>query len=52
MAERIVYLHGVPHSGAMWQPFVERTDGGAPDLPGFGSTDSAVIDRVSDFLAC
>ena len=39
MAERIVYLHGVPHSGAMWQPFIERMGGDAPDLPGFGSTD-------------
>jgi pimeloyl-ACP methyl ester carboxylesterase len=39
MAERIVYLHGVPHSGEMWQPFIERIGGVAPDLPGFGSTD-------------
>jgi pimeloyl-ACP methyl ester carboxylesterase len=39
MAERIVYLHGAPQSGAMWQPFTERTGGDAPDLPGFGSTD-------------
>jgi pimeloyl-ACP methyl ester carboxylesterase len=57
MAERIVYLHGVPHSGEMWQPFIERIGGIAPDLPGFGSTDRpwfekpAVIDRVSAFLA-
>lgn len=36
MAESIVYLHGVPHSGDMWRPFVERTGGIAPDLPGFG----------------
>src|SRR3954469_9264830 len=36
MAERIVYLHGVPESGDMWKPFVERTGGDAPDLPGFG----------------
>jgi pimeloyl-ACP methyl ester carboxylesterase len=39
MAERIVYLHGVPQSGEMWQPFIERTGGVAPDLPGFGSTE-------------
>jgi pimeloyl-ACP methyl ester carboxylesterase len=39
MAERIVYLHGVPQSGEMWAPFVERTGGDAPDLPGFGTTD-------------
>jgi len=32
----VVYLHGVPESGAMWQPFLERTGGLAPDLPGFG----------------
>jgi pimeloyl-ACP methyl ester carboxylesterase len=38
MAERIVYLHGVPHSGEMWQPFIARTGGVAPDLPGFGSS--------------
>jgi pimeloyl-ACP methyl ester carboxylesterase len=39
MAERIVYLHGVPESGAMWRPFVERTGGDAPDMPGFGGSD-------------
>jgi pimeloyl-ACP methyl ester carboxylesterase len=39
MAERIVYLHGVPESGDMWKPFVERTGGDAPDLPGFGRSD-------------
>jgi pimeloyl-ACP methyl ester carboxylesterase len=39
MAERIVYLHGVPESGDMWRPFVERTGGDAPDMPGFGRTD-------------
>jgi pimeloyl-ACP methyl ester carboxylesterase len=39
MAERIVYLHGVPQSGEMWRPFVEKTGGDAPDLPGFGSSD-------------
>jgi pimeloyl-ACP methyl ester carboxylesterase len=38
MAERIVYLHGVPESGEMWRPFVERTGGDAPDLPGFGKS--------------
>jgi pimeloyl-ACP methyl ester carboxylesterase len=59
MAERIVYLHGVPHSGARWQPFIERTGGLAPDLPGFGSADKPawpwfekpdVIGRVAAFL--
>jgi pimeloyl-ACP methyl ester carboxylesterase len=32
----VLYLHGVPDSGAMWEPFLERTGGLAPDLPGFG----------------
>jgi len=32
----ILYVHGVPHSGEMWQPFLARTGGVAVDLPGFG----------------
>ncbi len=32
----ILYVHGVPQSGAMWEPFLARTGGLAPDLPGFG----------------
>ena len=32
----VLYLHGVPNSGEMWRPFLERTGGVAPDLPGFG----------------
>jgi pimeloyl-ACP methyl ester carboxylesterase len=39
MAERIVYLHGVPESGDMWRAFVARTGGDAPDLPGFGRSE-------------
>jgi pimeloyl-ACP methyl ester carboxylesterase len=39
MAERIVYLHGVPESGDMWRPFVARTGGDAPDMPGFGRSE-------------
>ena len=35
----ILYLHGVPTSGADWVPFLERTGGYAPDLPGFGRSD-------------
>jgi pimeloyl-ACP methyl ester carboxylesterase len=31
-----LYVHGVPNSGALWLPFLERTGGVAPDLPGFG----------------
>ena len=32
----VLYLHGVPTSGEDWRPFLERTGGIAPDLPGFG----------------
>jgi pimeloyl-ACP methyl ester carboxylesterase len=35
----ILYLHGVPSSGSDWLPFLERTGGFAPDLPGFGRSD-------------
>src|SRR4051794_21220426 len=35
----IVYLHGVPNSSSYWMPFLERTGGYAPDLPGFGTSD-------------
>jgi len=38
MAQSIVYVHGVPNSGVEWKPFVERTGGIAPDLPGFGES--------------
>ena len=33
---RILYLHGVPSASFDWLPLLERTGGGAPDLPGFG----------------
>ncbi len=32
----ILYLHGVPTHSHDWLPFLERTGGIAPDLPGFG----------------
>ena len=35
----VVYLHGVPTDGSDWLPFLERTGGYAPDLPGFGRSD-------------
>lgn len=35
-ATRILYLHGVPTASWDWIPFLERTGGVAPDLPGFG----------------
>jgi pimeloyl-ACP methyl ester carboxylesterase len=34
----ILYLHGVPDAGELWTPFLARTGGIAPDLPGFGSS--------------
>lgn len=33
-----LFVHGVPDEGSMWAPFLERTGGIAPDLPGFGET--------------
>jgi pimeloyl-ACP methyl ester carboxylesterase len=32
----VVYVHGNPTSSDDWLPFLERTGGIAPDLPGFG----------------
>ncbi len=32
----VLYLHGVPDTAQLWRPFLERTGGVAPDLPGFG----------------
>jgi pimeloyl-ACP methyl ester carboxylesterase len=34
----VLYLHGVPTSSSDWIPFLERTGGVAPDLPGFGKS--------------
>jgi pimeloyl-ACP methyl ester carboxylesterase len=34
----ILYLHGVPTHSNDWIPFLERTGGIAPDLPGFGKS--------------
>jgi len=34
----VLYLHGVPDAGDLWDPFLERTGGVAPDLPGFGGS--------------
>jgi pimeloyl-ACP methyl ester carboxylesterase len=31
-----LYLHGVPNNSDDWLPFLARTGGVAPDLPGFG----------------
>jgi pimeloyl-ACP methyl ester carboxylesterase len=37
----VLYLHGIPMSGDDWIPFLERTGGIAPDLPGFGRSSKA-----------
>ena len=34
----ILYVHGVPTASWDWLPFLERTGGIAPDLPGFGAS--------------
>jgi pimeloyl-ACP methyl ester carboxylesterase len=34
----VLYVHGVPTGSWDWIPFLERTGGIAPDLPGFGSS--------------
>jgi pimeloyl-ACP methyl ester carboxylesterase len=48
----VLYLHGVPTSGSDWLPFLERTGGIAPDLPGFGrSGKSAGFDYSIDGYA-
>jgi pimeloyl-ACP methyl ester carboxylesterase len=35
-APPVLYLHGAPSSSDDWLPFLARTGGIAPDLPGFG----------------
>ena len=35
----ILYLHGVPAGSWEWEPFLRRTGGLAPSLPGFGESD-------------
>jgi pimeloyl-ACP methyl ester carboxylesterase len=37
----VVYVHGVPNTSVQWRPFLERTGGLAPDLPGFGASAKA-----------
>jgi pimeloyl-ACP methyl ester carboxylesterase len=34
----ILYVHGVPTASWDWEPFLARTGGVAPDLPGFGNS--------------
>jgi pimeloyl-ACP methyl ester carboxylesterase len=45
----VLYLHGVPTASWDWMPFLERTGGVAPDLPGFGrSAKPATFDYSID----
>jgi pimeloyl-ACP methyl ester carboxylesterase len=39
----VLYVHGVPTDGDDWLPFLERTGGLAPDLPGFGRSDKSPL---------
>jgi pimeloyl-ACP methyl ester carboxylesterase len=43
----VVYVHGVPTSSADWVPFLERTGGVAPDLPGFGRSGKRASDAYT-----
>jgi pimeloyl-ACP methyl ester carboxylesterase len=50
-----LYLHGVPTNSDDWLPFLARTGGLAPDLPGFGRSGKAAnldytIDGYADFI--
>lgn len=50
-----LYLHGVPTSSDDWLPFLRRTGGIAPDLPGFGRSGKAgylrcTIDEYAGFV--
>jgi pimeloyl-ACP methyl ester carboxylesterase len=52
----VLYLHGVPTHSEDWIPFLERTGGIAPDLPGFGRSGKSsdfdyTIDGYARFLA-
>ncbi len=50
-----LYLHGVPTNSDDWLPFLERTGGLAPDLPGFGRSGKPgylkyTIEEYADFI--
>jgi pimeloyl-ACP methyl ester carboxylesterase len=50
-----LYLHGVPTNSDDWLPFLARSGGLAPDLPGFGRSGkpgslSFTIEEYADFL--
>jgi pimeloyl-ACP methyl ester carboxylesterase len=51
----VLYVHGVPTSSDDWVPFLARTGGLAPDLPGFGRSGKGghldySIDGVAAFV--
>ena len=51
----ILYVHGVPTGSWDWLPYMERTGGVAPDLPGFAESEkpadfSYSIDGYADWL--
>jgi len=53
--ENVLYLQGVPTSSDDWLPFLSRTGGLAPDLPGFGRSGkpgylSYTIDEYARFI--
>jgi len=50
-----LYLHGVPTNSDEWLPFLARSGGLAPDLPGFGRSGKGghldyTIDGYADFI--
>ena len=51
----VLWLHGVPDSGVIWEPFLAAAGGVAPDLPGFGASGKRAdfpysIEGYADFL--
>jgi pimeloyl-ACP methyl ester carboxylesterase len=54
-AAPVLYLHGVPTNSDDWVPFLQRTGGLAPDLPGFGRSGKPgylkyTIDEYASFI--
>ena len=52
----VLYVHGVPTDGDDFEPFLARTGGIAPDLPGFGRSGKPAefdysIEGYADYLA-
>lgn len=51
----VLYVHGVPTGSWLWEPFLDRIGGVAPNLPGFGHSDKRgdfdhSIEGFADFL--